>query len=352
MTQSFSEPTRVGDVLKWETFQGFCREKKTAKSGETLNIGFVAELEQTDVDEVQTCSVFTGTGSAGTYTLTFWDAHDQIFRTTADIADAANIATIQAAIDLAASGGSSGIVVGGTIESTSWSFTYSGVAYSGIDVPLIAIDISSWTGVTVVTFVETTKGRNTTLEVQTNTGWDGTGTAGTFTITFWDPIAGAFVTTAAIADAASLGTIQTALDTAASGSSAGITVGGTIESITWSLTYTLTQYSDIDVPMATVDVSSWTGVTAAIFTETTKGGVKTQKAIRVATAENASLICLENLGTLSADTPAMFLARGPAIVDKDQLDYNSLAPLVVDIRLQALHILPIFEPATLVTQTT
>lgn len=236
-----TEPKVLSDAVahEYEERMAFCREKRTAKNAEVLNIGDIFQLEIVDVDEIQTCSVFTGTGSSGTYTLTFYDAHDKIMRTTAGIADAANIATIQAAIDLAASGGTSGIVVGGTIESTSWTFTYSGTAYSGVDVPLITCDFSSWTGVSAVTFVETTKG---------------------------------------------------------------------------SLT--------------------------------------TQKAILCVDAEKVAGICCENLGTLAADTVATFIERGPAILVQEQLGYNSLDATRVNLNLQKLGILVYNEAATLAIQTT
>ena len=235
-----TEANNISDVLKEEPGSyGVARAVKTAKSGETLNIGSIVQDELVDVDEIQTNTGWSGTGTAGTYTITFWDSIDNEFKTTADIADAASNATISAALVLAASGGDSGIVSGGTIESTSWTLTYSGARYAGIDVPL-----------------------------------------------------------------------------------------------------------------ATVDVSSWTGVSAAVFTETTKGSITSVKVILITDENKPSGICLENLGTLTADVEALFLVRGPSVVNEDQLGYNSLTKAVVNLALEKLGIIVRSEPAISEFQTT
>ena len=188
-------------------------------------------------------------------------------------------------------------------------------------------------------------------EIQTNTGWSGTGSAGTYTITVFDPEQGIFVTTAAIDDASAHAVINAALDNVLSSGGA-VVSSGTIESTSWVLTYEGEVYQGIDVPLATVDVSLWTGVSAAIFVQTTAGSLTSKKAILITVAENVKGVCLENLGTLAADKTALFLVRGPAIVNANQLGINSLALATIKEALARLGIIARSEPATSEFQTT
>lgn len=63
------------------------------------------------------------------------------------------------------------------------------------------------------------------------------------------------------------------------------------------------------------------------------------KKIIVATAGNADSICLEAASPSGADGEALFLMRGPAIVIKGELDYNSVTEATADAALEALGIL-------------
>ena len=235
---SKTENKRVGDVILEELgVFGYCREAVTAKSAEVLNVGSVIDFELVEVDEIQTVATFTGTGSAGDYTITVFDPRVNAFVTTSLIADAAAHAVINDALDNVLGGGA--VVSSGTIESTSWVLTYSGEQYKGIDVPL-----------------------------------------------------------------------------------------------------------------ATVDVSDWTGVTVCTFAQTTAGSLTSKKAVLVTVAETVKGICLENLGTLAAYTKALFLVRGPAIVNANQLGINSLALATIKEALARLEILARDEPATSDLQTT
>lgn len=159
-----TEPKVLSDALahEYEERMAFCREKRTAKSGETFDIGDLYQLEVVDVDEVQTLTV-TGVADGGTYTLRIWDVHDNEFKTTAAIAYDADLSTVQAAIDLALTGVSSGVVASGTPITDTFVLTYSGAAYSGIDVPLATVP-NLPTTTTVAVFAETTKGSVTTAK--------------------------------------------------------------------------------------------------------------------------------------------------------------------------------------------
>lgn len=104
-------------------------------------------------DEVQT--VTKDAGTAGTYTLTIKDESGDDL-TTGDIAfDEANTAAVQAIMDTAF--GASQVIAGGTVH-TAATYTFSGSLYEGRNQPMIVLDVSSLTGVTSVTYVETTKG--------------------------------------------------------------------------------------------------------------------------------------------------------------------------------------------------
>lgn len=233
-----TEDKRVGEVVKEELgVFGYCRKAKKAKTGETLVVGSVVELDAY-TDEVQTVGTFTGPGTTGTYTITFWDEIAQQLVTTADIADAANHATINTALDAAASIVGA-VVSSGTIESTSWVITFSGTQYNGINVPLVTVDVSSWTGVSVCDFVQTTPGSDT--------------------------------------------------------------VG--------------------DAKLITAPENVWG-------------------------------ICLVNHGTLTADADSLFLIRGPAIVNSNQLGINSLVLGEIEAALLRLGIVSRAEPATSDLQTT
>jgi len=71
----------------------------------------------------------------------------------------------------------------------------------------------------------------------------------------------------------------------------------------------------------------------------------TGKKIQATTAGNADSICLENdIAPVGADGSAVFLVRGPCIINEDQLDYNSLTKATVDAALAAFGILVRSEP--------
>lgn len=190
-----------------------------------------------------------------------------------------------------------------------------------------------------------------TAEVHTVGTFTGTGSSGTYTISFWDEIAQEMRTTADIADAANTATINAALDAAASVVGA-VVSSGTIESTSWVITYSGTQYQGINVPLTTVDVSSWTGVSVCTFVQTTPGSDTAGDAILITEPANVWGMCLENLGTLSADTKALFLVRGPAVVNSAQLGINSLVLGEIEAALLRLGIVARSEPATSEFQTT
>lgn len=104
------------------------------------------------IDEVQSLAVHSGTVDGGTFTLEFTLAAGANF-TTAGIAHNANAATIEAAIDSAATAASvpgwtnSDIsVAGGPLTTTPVTFTFDGDSVDGANHALIVVDGASLTG--------------------------------------------------------------------------------------------------------------------------------------------------------------------------------------------------------------
>lgn len=73
--------------------------------------------------------------------------------------------------------------------------------------------------------------------------------------------------------------------------------------------------------------------------------------IRCSATASATAICLENLGTLTEDTSAIFAVRH-CMYDANNVNYNSLSAAPIDARFKVLGMIKQVEPATLDTQTT
>lgn len=187
-------------------------------------------------------------------------------------------------------------------------------------------------------------------EVQTATV-TGTETAGTYPITIFDPRDSTYKTTTQLAYNANLAAVQAAID-AVLGGNGRVVASGTPVDDTFVLTYSGDEYSGIDVPLATVDVSALTGVTAFVFAQTTAGSVTTNKLNLVTDARLVDGICLVNHGTLTADAESVCLVRGPAIVRGDQLDINSLSLAIITEELAKLGIIVRSQAETSEFQTT
>ena len=190
-------------------------------------------------------------------------------------------------------------------------------------------------------------------EVQTATV-TGTESAGSYVLRIFDPDAGggdgAYVNTALIAYNAALAVVQEAIDDALGGGR--VTASGTPVDDTFVLTFVGSGYKGIDVPLVTVPTLP-TDVTAWTFAETTKGSVTSTKLVKCTDPNVVAGICLENLGVLTADTvETVCLVRGPAIVDRDQIDYNSIDESQTDEALERLGIHVRSEPTKTTTQST
>ncbi len=109
----------------------------------------------TPVNEVQTLTT-TGTASGGTFTLTGDDVLE-VEQTTSALAWNASMATINTELDTVY--GASRIVASGTVDVLV--LTFSGQGMAGYDKDAFTMDVTSLTGVSASTPVETTKGSGT-----------------------------------------------------------------------------------------------------------------------------------------------------------------------------------------------
>lgn len=121
------------------------------------------------INEVQSIAKYGGTVTAGTFKLTITLASGKSFQTAA-IAYNAAAATIQTAIDTAATaatvpGWANGaiVVAGGDLTTAAVTLTFSGAAVAGQNMGLTAIDGSALTGGTAGAVTATTEGQTARL---------------------------------------------------------------------------------------------------------------------------------------------------------------------------------------------
>jgi hypothetical protein len=201
----------------------------------------------------------------------------------------------------------------------------------------VHVDVSALTGASTVTVVETTEGHvaggladsvclldaAAVDEVQSIV-MGGTPTGGTFTLTVVKQDTGVATATTALAYNASAATISTALDVVTGNTADIVCTGTTLPDQTLTFTFSGGEYAGRPHRIIVADVALSTGGTpTAVETRTTAGKQR----------------------------ESVFLVAGPAIVDKDQLNYNLATESVVDAALLALGISNQSEP-TYTEQTT
>ncbi len=137
-------------------------------------------------------------------------------------------------------------------------------------------------------------------------------------------------------DATYLAAINAALDALLGSSKIVATaIAATDTDLGFVLTFSGTGYAGLPQPLVEVDASALTSVTTTTVTSTTDGS---------AVGGDATMVCLEDVSPVGADGKAMFLVRGPAMIDKAELTVptNGLANVVS--ALEALNP-PIFSLA-------
>jgi len=183
------------------------------------------------VDEVQEIAVFGGAVDGGNYTLTLNLVGTEI--TTANIVWNANAATIETAIDVAATGNVTGwtnadvSVAGGDMNTATVNFTYDGASVAGTDIPEIVINDVDIANGTLGAESTTTPGVASVDEVHTAAIFALTPTSGNYTINITLSDATNFIT-GNIAYDANTATIETAIDVAATAKPVGGWTNGDI----------------------------------------------------------------------------------------------------------------------------
>lgn len=226
-------------------------------------------------NEVQSIVQYASDPGLGTFTLTFTMNNGETF-TTAGIALDANAATIETAIDTAATGPITGwtngdiTVTGGTLLGAGADvvLTYDGASVAGFNHPQATINGSALF----------------TNEVQSIATHVPTVSGGTFTLTVLLENAETF-TTAAIAFAANAATIESAIDTAATGPITGWTngdisvSGGDLNTAAVVLTFDGTSVLGGNHSLTTIDGALLTGGgSAGVISTTTEGQTGTNLA--------------------------------------------------------------------------
>ena len=243
---------------------------------QTRTITYSAVGAGAGVNEVQT---FTpdAAASAGTYRILL-QKPDGTCVYTAALAFGATLAACQAAITLAL-GAVAGWVASSAGSAAPWSagpialvLTASGTGYTAHDYPMCEIEITSLTGVTTMTSVQTTRGVPVagTLTVTApglaavnavhtwtpNAAW----TAGTMTFGFVHPTTAVYETVVCTYTtdlAGTLAAINTLLDARFGASSIVVTGGGNITSLTF--TFSGGVFAGRDHPLVTADYAGATG---------------------------------------------------------------------------------------------
>ncbi len=319
---ALTELNTIQDIVKFEADARFCRETCDVYAGGTLSVGDICEDYSSSndakkqvvagVSDVQTMTLQAG-ADGGTFCLRYKG------QATAALAYNVSTADCQTAVralhaDLAAT------VVSGTAGS-SYVFT---TAAMGCDDIVIDHDLITDGGVAeAASITHTTQGSasgalansiclaaaSCVNEVQSLV-FAGTPTGGTFTLSLVKKD-GTTVTTSGLAYNASAATITTAIDTALGEAGQCVVTGTTLPDQTLTATWSGASYSGRHQELVTANLASLTGGTPTCTITRTTAGVQGE---------------------------SLFLVRGPAVVDKAYLDFNSCTEATVIAALTALGI--------------
>jgi len=347
------ESRKIGDFLKFEENNNYCRAVKTALSGQTLVCGQVCASSAAGKKQV-----LVGTGNEGhTYTMvavptsgTFkfrlWHKDGYWVETAAIAYNAANT-VIAAACNAVL--GTSAVGCTGT-AATTMVLAFSGTGYAAKYQPLGSMDIQDAFPTLSFTVSRSTAAGVARNEVQT-VDFGAAATGGTVKIGVHIPTTGVDIAnwpvvwtdTAAwsATDATFLSTINGVLDQVCGASGIVCTAkAATDTDLALVFTFSGTGYAGLAHPMLEIDPSALTSVTTATWTRTTAGG-----AVGAQLTALADSIALEAIDASAADKTGLFLVRGPAIVDAGELVYGGGDPTAVAASLLALGIIVQSEAA-------
>lgn len=290
---TLTEPTRIGDVLRRELWQSFCREELTVLDGQTLVIGEACKLnaagkvvtcEAAAVDAVQTITpsvasnadevhtitpsvgsnvtevqtIEAGSLAAGNYRLRFTHPVTGTKFITDVLVHNDNAATVETAITAAV--GANEVAVSGSDLANGLVLTYTdgATAWDNQDVPIVEILPDSAFSDVATSAIKTTTGAGIIAR-------------GTYKLGITD-IAGNKQWTKPIAFSAAAGAINTALDDAM-GAALVVATGGPINGPTAIvLTYSGTGYTHLPHPtLVEMDISNLVGCDDVSIVRTTVG---------------------------------------------------------------------------------
>lgn len=345
------EGRRLGDFLKSEAPSGLSRELFTVLSGQVLKAGHVCTTSSAGKKQAISATgnethtyTFTGTPTAGSFTLTLWHK-DGYWVTTAAIAYSASDATLDAAIETVL--GTSAVTAtatGAGTAITAISIVFGGTGYTNIVQPLGTCNwqgVTGWTACAVARGTSAGAARN---EVHTIT-LSGAMTAGVYPLVIFTPtgvpltidVAWNTDWTTTMAD------INTAITAAATAWYGAASVGAVMTGTATAqvLTYSGVGFTGLAIPdLAIVTTSGITGATSASVAQTTSGGLSGNR-----TGAMADSICIAAVDASAGDvTNCQFVVRD-AVVDADQLYYGGADPTGSATALKALGVIARSEAA-------
>lgn len=340
-----SEAKTIGDVLRMEIANQFCRAIKTVAATTELDMGSVCKLDGSgnmiavtggSVDDVQTFDPASDP-SAGNFQFKYTDSEGTTYTTAAIAEDATNTA-IQTALRLALPGSDSCTVTG--TAATSIVVTFGGTGFTGAyQILMEMIPDANFDG-GVITATHTTEGGlPNSVHTITSTGL----AAGFVRLGFTDPLTGDVHWTDALAESTSGADWETEVETlAAVFGDDDIKITGTDIESGLTITYSGGIWAGREIAL----VQFWSDTagtkTAHPVIDRVQGG-----------AETPAGLCLEEVASDAATQEILFLVRGPAIVNKSQVNFEAAEPDAMALALESvLGIVVRDEPTTRALQTT
>jgi hypothetical protein len=339
-----SEAKTIGDVVRSEGPNNICREIKTVAATTVLDMGSVCKVDSSgnmvplaggSIDDVQTFDPASDP-SAGNVRFKHTDSEGTVL-TTAWIAEDAADSVIEAALNAVL--GTSAVSVTGTFA-TSVVVTFDGTGYTTRYQNLMEIEADADFDGGVITSTHTTEGGlPNAVHTITCTGL----AAGTARLGLTDPATGDVHWTDELAFNTSGANWEVEIETlAAVFGDDDIKVTGTDLAAGITLTYSGGVWAGRATPLVQIHLSDDATATAHPVIDEVQGG-----------AETPAGICLEEVASSASTQSALFLVRGPAIVNKSQVNWEGAEPDAAAIALDSVLGITVRDEATEIeTQTT
>lgn len=339
---------RLGDWLRQEEPMARSRDLATVLSGQNLKAGQVCCTDaatgkkkaiSATGNETHTYT-FTGTPTAGSFTLTLWHK-DGYWVTTASIPYNASNGTLDAAIEAVL--GTSAVTAtatGAGTAITAISIVFGGTGYANTVQPRGSVDMTGVTGWTAVAWARATSAGAAQNEVQTFKFANAVAASDTVQVTLMTADGIPIVVEAVpfnTSVAQTVTDLNTAITQAATQYAGGASVGAVAASadgITWTLTYSGVGFAGLAWGLARVLHFDNTAIGTVTITRTTAGGSAGNRVGALADS-----ICVNDTDASAADvanTP--FIVRD-AVVNDGGLVYGGGDPTACATALKALGVL-------------